>query len=279
ISFHTGDVTNFVFPKGQYSHLIHAATTSAYETYRGETPLAKFDTLVCGTRRVLDFAAQCGVEQFLFTSSGVAYGGLELNPAIDESCNNAPSTIDSSTALGQGKRAAEFLCATYAEKIGFNMTIARCFSFVGPYQPLDIHYAIGNFILQAINNKTILIRGDGTPLRSFLYSGDLVTWLLTLLLRKGTTDIYNVGSDSAISINNLANLVKETTNSTSTIEIQGNPSHSTGNPLRSTYIPNISRARNELGLDVWTPLSKAILLTSEHAAFCQSNDHHQTIRL
>jgi dTDP-glucose 4,6-dehydratase/UDP-glucose 4-epimerase len=265
ISFHRGDVTEFAYPKCQFSHVIHAATTTAAETFFGESPLAKFDTLVYGTRRVLDFAATCGTEQFLFTSSGAAYGTSKDEQLINESFTEAPTTIATNSALGQGKRAAEFLCSTYADHYGWNLTIARCFSFVGPFQPLDAHYAIGNFIKQALNNEKIVIKGDGTPTRSYLYSGDLVTWLFTLLQRKDKADIYNVGSDFGISIRDLAVLVLQETNSTSQIVTLGQPNYSVGNPIRSYYIPDITRARNELGLDIWTPLTEAIRLSAQYS--------------
>src|SRR5687768_12925451 len=117
IHFHLGDVRDFDFPEGRFSHIIHAAATSAAETFNNADILSKFDTVVGGTRRVLDFAARCGANKFLYTSSGVVYGQqpAELTH-VPEDYAGAPDTLDTATlaAWGSSKRAAEFLCAYYS---------------------------------------------------------------------------------------------------------------------------------------------------------------------
>jgi nucleoside-diphosphate-sugar epimerase len=266
ITFYRGDVTTFDFPREHYSHLIHAATTSAHETFHGEDQLRKFDTLVIGTRRVLDFAAQCGAQNFLFTSSGVAYGSPPGDALLNEAFSGAPDTLDPETALGQAKRAAEFLCASYGTRYGWNTTLARCFSFVGPFMPLDLHYAIGDFIRQASQGKSIVIKGDGTAIRSYLYAADLVIWLLTMLLRKGSPRLYNTGSDHALSIRELAERVRDILSPAAEVQVLGKSSYSIGNPVRNRYVPDLQRTRGELGLEIWTPLPEAIKRTAEYAA-------------
>jgi nucleoside-diphosphate-sugar epimerase len=266
IVLHAGNILDFSFPSGHFSHVLHAATTSAQETSAGEPPLAKFDTLVGGTRRVLEFAKACGTSNLLFTSSGVAGAQAPDGRLIREDHSGAPATTDPATALGQGKRAAEFLCACYGEQYGWNTSIARCFSFVGPYMPLDLHYAIGNFIRAALSNHPIVVKSDGTPVRSYLYTGDLVVWLLTLLVREGRPRIYNVGSDQSISIGTLAGLVRDELNPGLEVRILGQAGLSVGNPVRNYYVPNIDRARTELALDVWTNLGNALRLTAAHAS-------------
>lgn len=258
----SGDVTDFAFPAEDFTHILHAATTSARETSAGEAPLAKFDLLVDGTRRVLEFARRCGATHLLFTSSGVACAQTAPGSMLSEDALDAPSTVDPASALGQGKRAAEFLCASHGAGHGYHTTIARCFGFVGPFMPLDLHYAIGNFIRAALDGAPIIVKGDGTPLRSYLYTGDLVVWLLTLLAREGCPRIYNVGSDRAIAIGDLARRVRDELSPGSEIRILGEAGLSVGNPVRSFYVPSIERARTELALDVWTDLPDAIRRTA-----------------
>lgn len=258
IRFHVGDVRNFEFPQGRFSHFIHAATTSAHETFNGEHPLSKFDTLVSGTRHVLEFAARAGAEHFLFTSSGAAYGPSLLGRPLREDDPYAPDTMDPHSALGQAKRAAEFLCSAYAREHGWQMSVARCFAFVGPFMPLDIHYAIGNFMSSAMRGEAIVVKGDGLPVRSYLYMGDLAVWLLALLQRGGEPSVFNVGSDEGISIGELAHLVRDRAAPGVDVKILGKTDVNVGNPARNLYLPDIGRARAILGLKPWTPLGDAI---------------------
>lgn len=258
-----GDVTNFTFPASQFTHVLHMATTSAHETFAGEDSLAKFHMLTNGTERVLQLAAQAGVKKILFTSSGVAYGKYPEG-WVSESHGGAPNTLDAVNGLAQGKLAAEFLCSYYADKFGFEATIARCFSFAGPDLPLNIHYAIGNFIYDALRAEKITVKGDGSPMRSFLYLGDLVHWLLALLVDGQNNKIYNVGSDQAISILALAETVQKLLAPHKKIEVLGDSRHSVGNINRNWYVPNIALARSTLKLDAWTP-TDTIILNTAHA--------------
>lgn len=264
IRFHLGDVRDYAFPQGEYSHIIHAATTNAVATFNNEDPLVKFDTVAQGTRRTLDFAAQCGAKKFLMTSSGSVYGKAPAGMThITEDYSGAPMPQDfAGSALGEGKRVAELLCAYYAEKHGFDLRIARCFSFVGPYLPLDIHYAIGNFIRDALYADAITVNGNGAPMRSYMYLGDLMVWLLTLLVKGRSRGVYNVGSDQAISIRDLAYLVRDTLSPEKPVNVRGALDAGVGGDW---YVPSIQRARDELGLDIWTSLQDAIRLTAASA--------------
>ncbi len=264
VSLLDGDVKNFDFTGQQFDYVIHGATTSAAETFSGETSLNKFDTLVSGTRHVLDMASSVGVKRLLFLSSGVAYGGLLKGmTSIPEDFSGAPDTSDYRTGLGQAKRAAEYLCAEYAHLHNFDLTIARCFSFAGPLLPTDLHYAFGNFIHQALYGNQIVVRGDGTPIRSYLYLGDMVIWLITLLAGGGRHTIYNIGSDHQVSIAELAQLVQQIVSPNKKVKIQSRPSYSVGNVPRNIYVPDIQRACNEFGLNAWTSLDEIIKLTAQ----------------
>ncbi|MDR2626335.1 MAG: NAD(P)-dependent oxidoreductase, partial [Zoogloeaceae bacterium] len=259
LTLHPGDVRHFDFPAGEFTHLIHAAAPSARETFMGADPLDKFETLVSGTRRVLAFAAQTGIRHFLFLSSGVAYGNAPCHVTEDNLL--APSTVTPESALGEAKRAAEFLCAVTAAKRGWHSSMARCFAFVGPGMPFDLHYAIGGFIAQAMRGVPIILTSDGSPVRSWLYDADLVIWLLTLLLREGSPRLYNVGSDQAMTLVDAARIVRDLLNPGGEIQILAQTNASIGNPARNAYVPDISRAREELGLDVWTPFPEAVKRT------------------
>jgi nucleoside-diphosphate-sugar epimerase len=259
IMLHEGDVRSFTFASGDYSHVIHLAT-DALAARDNDARLRKFDTIAEGTRRALEFARHCGARRFLMTSSGAIYGRQPADLThVPEEYAGAPDPSDATQAGAEAKRAAEALCAVYADE-RLQPTIARCFAFVGPYLPLDVHFAIGNFIGDALHGGPIRIAGDGTPYRSYLYASDLVIWLLTILLRGQTMRPYNVGSDASVSIAELAHAVAKRFEPEPAVHTARIPSPGAA-PER--YVPSTARISRELGVDVTVDLDEAITRTVE----------------
>lgn len=265
LSFHEGDILNgrLAFPVGvSFSHVLHAAADS---TVGPQMPLLnRFDQIVTGTRNVLDFAVSVQAKRFLLTSSGGAYGGQP--PGLDvipETYNGMPDPMVAANSYSIAKRQAEHLCALYADNTGLEVVVARCFAFVGRDLPLDAHFAIGNFIRDALHGNEIVVNGDGSPVRSYLDQDDLAHWLLTLLARGHSSEAYNVGSDEAITIAELAELVRRLLAPESAVSLLRSPNADA--PNRNRYLPSISKAKAELGLSVVTSLEEAILKTARLA--------------
>jgi len=151
------------------------------------------------------------------------------------------------------------MCAVHAQQNRYEVKIARCFAFVGLHLPLDTHFAIGNFIRDAIEGEPIQINGDGTSFRSYLYAADLAIWLWTILFKATSLRAYNVGSPMDLSITELARIVNVTLGGHSTVQIARKPDPA--RPL-ARYVPAIDRANVELGLQVRIPLVEAIRRTA-----------------
>lgn len=242
IKFHIGDVRSFDFPDGEFSHIIHAAT-AASARLNEENPLEMLDTIIDGTRRTLDFAVKCGGKKLLLTSSGAVYGKQPPDMThIPEEYMGAPDTMNPGSAYAEGKRVSELLCAIYSKKFGIECKIARCFAFVGPYFRLDIHYAIGNFIRDALNGGPIVVKGDGTPIRSYLYAADLVIRLWIILLRAESCRPYNVGSSVDNNLKDIAEKVSELVLGKSNTKVLGK--RVLNQPV-DRYVPNVSRGFRE----------------------------------
>lgn len=238
-----------------FTHLIHAAADSTAGPRM--RPIERYDQIVGGTRNMLEFASRKGVKRFLLASSGAVYGPLRGHPlGVSEDCLSMPDPLLPVNAYGVAKRAAEHLCALYRDLHGVETVIARCFAFAGRDLPLDAHFAIGNFVRDALRCDEIVVRGDGSAIRSYLEQSDLARWLLALLERGAAGRAYNVGSDRAISVGELARLVRDLVAPGKSVRILGERHPHT--PI-DTYVPDVTRARGELGLEVTVDLPLAIV--------------------
>jgi dTDP-glucose 4,6-dehydratase len=255
--FHSGDVREFTFPAGRFSHVIHAATQASAQL-NDDAPVAMFDTIVQGTRRCLEFSVHCGAGKFLLTSSGAVYGRQPGDmPLVPETFTGGPDPLDRRSAYAEGKRAAELECSLFARD-GLEPKIARCFAFVGPYMDINAHFAAGNFIRDQLQGGPIRVQGDGHPVRSYLYAADLMVWLWTILLRGAPGRAYNVGSEEALSIAELAHLVADALSPQVEVAIAGGSNRA---GAANYYVPCTARAREELQLRCHTPLREAIQRT------------------
>jgi dTDP-glucose 4,6-dehydratase len=257
----TGDVRSFNFPAGTFTHIIHAATDSI-AWFNSNNPLLLMDTIITGTQRMLEFAGQARAKKFLLTSSGAVYGNQPVDlPRISEDYFGTPNQLDTKSTYGLAKRMAEHLCVIQREQQACEVKIARCFAFVGPYLPLDWHFAIGNFIRDGLNGGPIIIKGDGTPKRSYLYAADLVIWLWKILSSGKAITPYNVGSDEALSILETADMVAKQFEKPIKVDIlvKADPQK----PAQR-YIPDISLARNQLNLKPGITLPDGIKRTIKY---------------
>ena len=246
-------------PRGQaFTHVLHAATDSTNGPQL--SPLQRYDQIVNGTRNILELAVASGAKRFLLTSSGAVYGPqLPELEKIPETYNGSPDPLDPDSTYGLAKRVAEHLCVLYWKQYGLEPVIARCFAFVGQDLPLDAHFAIGNFIRDALTETEIVVSGDGTPTRSYMDQRDLARWLTTLLDHGRAGQAYNVGSDEAITIRDLAHLVRKTLAPEKPVRIAG---RSTRSNFRNRYVPSIAKACAELRLDLAHAMDDAIRATA-----------------
>lgn len=260
VSLLKGDVRDFEFPAGNFRYVIHAAT-EARARQAAEAPMEMLTTIVDGTRRALEFAATHGTRAFLLTSSGAVYGKQPSDLThVPETYSGGPDTLDPANVYAEGKRLAEQLCVQYGNRYGVGCKIARCWAFCGPHLPLDEHFAIGNFIDDVLARRPIQIKGDGTARRSYLYAADLAVWLWTILLRAPDLTAINVGSAQDLSILELAQVVAQSLDPESQIEVA---QRAVPGSIPARYVPSVDRARDLLGLEAWTSLEESLRRTAD----------------
>ena len=190
---------------GTYDGVIHAATPSTGALNERE-PARMLALIVDGTRALVrEVIEPSGAVPVLFTSSGAVYGKQPVDVLqIPETYAGAPDPLEPSSSYHEGKRAAELILATAGADGSGKARIARLFAFLGPGLPLNAHFAAGNFVRDALAGGPIHVRGDGTPLRSYLYPTDMAAWCFAVFARGADARAYNVGSDAEVSIGSLA---------------------------------------------------------------------------
>ena len=252
-----GDIRSFRLPDRPFTHVLHGAT-SASAALNASSPEEMFSTILDGTRHLLSELEARPPRRLLLVSSGAVYGPQPRDLAcVPEAFTGGPDPLDPGSAYAEGKRAAEHLAALWARRTGTALVVARPFAFVGPGLPLDIHFAVGNFLGDALAGRPIRIKGDGTPLRSYLHAADLAAWLLRLLAEGQAGEAYNVGSDQSVSIACLAREIGQLAGAEVVIE-----GVAPEGVLPPRYVPDISKAR-AFGLQVALDRREALRRTLE----------------
>lgn len=253
LTFVAGDVRTFEFNDlPSFDVVLHGATAASAKLEK-EDPEEMYSVITDGTRHVLEFTRRCGAERLLFISSGAVYGPQPPHLShLSETDEGEPVA-----AYGKGKKASEKLCLEAADQ-RFECVIARPFAFVGPYLPLDTHFAIGNFIRDVLAGSPIIINGDGRPYRSYQYAADLAKWLWTIQAIGTNGMAYNIGSDEAVSVLDLALKVRACAGSDAPIVVREKQNPESPPPR---YLPSIQRAKAELGVANRYPLDEAIRRT------------------
>ena len=238
-----GDVRSVDLSGFTFDSVIHAAAPSG----GGASNEEMYSILTQGTSHILQELKKMGtVKRLLYISSGAVYGPQEKEFAEET------DPLNPLTLYGKGKVAAEQMCLDS----GIPCVIARCFAFAGEFLPKNAHFAIGNFLADLEQKRPILINGDGTPVRSYLYADDLARWLVALLKNGTPGEAYNVGSEEPITIRELAELIAACSTPPLNVEIKGIP---TGEkPQR--YLPSTGKIRKELGLEIPRSLRETLKL-------------------
>lgn len=260
-----GDVTAMPDP-GLVDAAIHAATPASADLNDREPDLMRA-IIVDGARSVVDAVTPSGTVPLLFTSSGAVYGPEPPNlEAIPETFDPGDGAIDPRSAYAAGKREAERILAAASAVGGPSLRLARLFAFVGPGLPLDAHFAVGNFIGDALAGRPITISGDGLAVRSYMYAADMVTALLATLVRGEPGRPYNIGSPQPVTIAELATRVRDCIAPGLEISVAGKPLAQLPTGAGQRYVPDCTRLREELGISITVDLDEAIRRTARWGA-------------
>lgn len=254
-----GDIRSFAMPAGAIDFAVHSANTASPGEIADDTN-AIVRMVVDGSSRVYALAAAAGARRVLQLSSG-SVNGAHFVPSVPivEDDPGVPETHTPAGRLARAKRdAEEALITASREPNAPAVVFARGYALCGPWLPLESAFAFGNFLGEAMRGDPVIVSGDGTPVRSYLYSGDMVAWLWTMLLKGAPGRAYNLGSEHDISIGELAHRVTALLGGT--VEIAGVPMPGS---RAHWHVPSTARSRAELGLEETVPLDDAIVRSAE----------------
>ena len=208
-------------------------------------PIGTMKTNVLGALNMLELAKNTGA-RILQASTSEVYGDPERHPQ-PESYRGCVNPIGTRACYDEGKRAAETLFFDYYRQNNVDIKVARIFNTYGPRMLLKDGRVVSNFIMQALKGEDITVYGDGSQTRSFCYVDDLIEGFVRMMnSREGFTGPINLGNPEEFTINELAEILLEMTDSKSKIVRLPLPED---DPVRRK--PLIDLAKKELS---WTPI-------------------------
>lgn len=213
--FHKGSVTDrkLVFDILRETDYVHhlAALVSVPESI--EKPEECYDININGLFNVLDAAKEFGIKKVVFSSSAAVYGDEPESP------QSIISRTSPKSPYGSTKLEGENQLKIYNEQHGLGTVSLRYFNVFGQRQNPKSQYAaaVPIFLTRALRNEPIIIYGDGEQTRDFIFVKDVVKANVAAATNEQVNGLFNIASGKSISINKLARLIIEKTNSKSEI--------------------------------------------------------------
>jgi UDP-glucuronate decarboxylase len=221
-------------------------------------PVQTTKTSVSGTIHLLELAKKLNVK-ILQASTSEVYGDPHIHPQPEQYWGNV-NPIGVRACYDEGKRCAETLFFDYHRQYGVKIKVARIFNTYGPRMHPNDGRVVSNFIVQALQHKSLTIYGQGMQTRSFCYVSDLVEGLIKLMETESScTGPVNLGNPLECTMIGLAKEI---------LELTASPSEMIFHPLPSDdpkqRRPDISVAKKFLGWEPQIPLKEGLQQTIEY---------------
>jgi dTDP-glucose 4,6-dehydratase len=250
------DVTEPIDVEGAFDDVLHLASPASPVDYL-RWPLETLRVGAIGTLNALEFALANGARFFL-ASTSEAYGDPLVHPQPETYWGNV-NPIGPRSVYDEAKRYAEAATMAYSRTLGLNVSIARIFNTYGPRMRRDDGRAVPTFIRQALAGESLTVHGDGAQTRSLCYVDDLIEGIFRLIV-SGEVGPVNLGNPEEITIERLAEMIREAVGSSSRIVNLARPVDDPGNRR-----PDIALARRSLGWEPAVPLRDGLRRTIDWA--------------
>jgi len=252
-SFLHYDVTRYVWVPGPVDAILHFASPASPKDYL-ELPIQTLKVGSLGTHNCLGLAREKGATFFLASTSEV-YGDPKVHPQPENYWGHV-NPVGPRGVYDEAKRFAEAITMAYHRYHELEVRIVRIFNTYGPRMRPEDGRVVSNFLVQALTGKPLTIYGDGRQTRSFTYVDDEVRGIIGLL-DSGYVGPMNIGNDGEFSLLELAELVREVTNSSSDILFEPLP---VDDPTQRR--PDLALARTVLGFEPKVALREGLERTA-----------------
>lgn len=188
----------------KFDYIIHAASPASPLIMKDD-PVGTIAANTLGAYYTLDLARKSGAKGYLFISSREIYGQpYEDQREFTEETYGFVDPLSARSCYPEGKKAAETMCASFAQQYGLNVKIARLAHTYGPGMSIDDGRVQADFLRDVVNHRDIVLKSEGKPVRTYTYVSDAVAAIFHILLSSDEM-VYNISSPEAtVSIRQLA---------------------------------------------------------------------------
>ncbi len=266
IHWQEGDIRHLTELPRDVRYIIHAAALTDRRLFASQ-PGAVAEVNSQGTLRILRAANLLeDVQKFVLLSSGLVYGAQPWElPQIDEKFAGPLRSNEVGAVYAESKRFAEVMAQCAISEAKLPVVTLRPFAFVGPYQSLQLPWAVTDFIRDSFNGGPIRIMGDGVTVRTLMYASDYAFWVLAALARGRTGETYNVGSAEPVDLLTLARTITRFFSPVPEIRTRvGQAGHD-----RNRLVPDTGKIQRDLGVSQTVSLEAALQKTIAWHRFMQ----------
>ncbi len=225
-------------------YIIHGAS-NAFPGMIIKEPVETMLSNFLGMKYLLDYAKNQNTERVLYISSSEVYGQKEGSKPYEEGQYGYIDLLNSRNSYSVGKRAAETLCASYADEYGVESVIVRPGHIYGPTASPHDNRVSSAWAYAAARGEDIVMKSDGLQIRSYCHCLDCATAILKILLKGKNKQAYNISNpDSIINIRQMAEIVAKAGGVKLRIELPSDEERKGFNPMSNSSL----ESQNLLGL-------------------------------
>ena len=216
--------------------IIHAASPASPELYVNhpvETMISNF----LGMYNLLSYAKNARVSKVLYVSSSEVYGLSSSDQLLEENHIGLVDHLNVRSSYASSKRATETLCESCVSEYALNIIIVRPGHIYGPSAKITDNRVSSFFINEAIAGRDIVMKSTGSQLRSYCYSLDCASAILSVLLSGESGQVYNISNpNSVITIKQMAEIISQVSNVKLIMDIPDNQDIKQANPMQNASL-------------------------------------------